>query len=143
MTTIAVRDGVMVADTAITGLGTCLGEVKKIHRIGDSIWAASGTINDALDFLDALRAGEWDELGNMEFMNPDQFAALELTKEGEVYTWGSTCRRLPIEGPFHATGSGMELALGAMGAGADAETAVRIAARFDVHTREPIQVMSW
>ncbi len=44
----------------------------------------------------------------------------------------------PIEAPFAAIGSGAELALGAMAQGATAIQAVKIACRFDIHSRPPV-----
>ena len=140
MTTIAVRDGIMASDTAVTGFNTNLGEIKKLYRIGDSIFGAAGAITDCISFLDAHRTGT---INDLELDNADIFSALELTKDGEVYTWTGSVMRLPIERDYHAVGSGMEFALGAMSAGADADEAVICASELDVNTRQPIQVMTW
>ena len=44
----------------------------------------------------------------------------------------------PIDMPFAAVGTGTEIAIGAMAAGANVVAAVRIAARYDMNSRLPV-----
>lgn len=47
-----------------------------------------------------------------------------------------------IEADFAAVGSGSDAALGAMACGADARKAVRIACKYDLHSRPPVHILS-
>jgi ATP-dependent HslUV protease subunit HslV len=49
--------------------------------------------------------------------------------------------KFAMNAPFYAFGSGKEPALGAMFAGADAETAIEAAIQFDPHTGGEITVL--
>ena len=142
MTTIAFKNGVMAADTAVTRGDNHAGIAYKIRSRADgAVAGASGALPDAIKFLD------WFELNDgspIEGLGAD-FEALVAYPDGQVTEYsGSTSlgnyvgRPCPGFGTL-AIGSGWKAAAGAMAAGATAVEAVMIAAQIDVHTCGPFQ----
>lgn len=142
MTTVAYRDGILVADSGISGAGTYHGSTKKIFR-GKRNGVAGGAGHCSIfswleewaekhDFAVDFLKSHWDcEIdGVILWIKPDQ--TIWLVEDGH-------CWRL--EAPFAAIGSGEQIALGAMAAGASAEQAVHIACGFDNGSHMPLQVM--
>ena len=141
MTTIAYRDGVMAADTALIGGGVVEGAFKKIAQShgtdGPTTIGCAGSAGYFQPFVDWVR-------GKGEKPAPDKddgFDALVVRPDGSVEAYDRLMVALPIEAPFHAIGSGKELARGAMAAGATAEEAVKIACLFDTGSCEPVTVV--
>jgi ATP-dependent HslUV protease subunit HslV len=76
----------------------------------------------------------WAESG-MDFENyPDDakdLSAILIDPKGKVYLMDEEYKPFSIKNKFHADGSGGDLAIGAMEAGATAEQAVKIAIKHD------------
>ena len=137
MTTIAYRDGVLAADSASCAGGTWSGSTRKIGRAPDgSIAALSGTVVDCHAVL------RWVEHGMDERKRPveQDVAGLLITADGTVYLVEGNAPPAPITAPFYAAGSGRQIALGAMAAGASAQRAVEIACEWDTGSRGPVVV---
>ncbi|MRX32818.1 hypothetical protein [Aminobacter sp. MDW-2] len=142
MTTIAYRDGVMAADSQVTGGDMARGEAQKVGRTKKGwlvgISGASGMLDEVIAWLDAgaVRA----DYPKVSAERPvwglvavsDKRVAV-LSPEG-VMQWANAA--------FHAQGSGNEIAMGAMAMGASAEQAVRIVSEFDVYTGGRITKLS-
>lgn len=139
MTTIAIRDGIMAADTSVWE-GCYRGSKQKIVRTSlGHLFATCG------DSGITERLAKWIEDGESEDRLPrivekTDFAALVLYRDGSVGHYTERFMRSMIDGPFFALGSGNEFALGAMAMGASAEKAVEIACQFDPWSRGPVQV---
>lgn len=133
MTTIAYKDGILAADTLVTGGNTRLGHAKKIHRLsGGRLFAAAGTVDDTERLLLSLQNKR----------NPPELEDVQgilVERDGSWWLYeGSVWFRYDAD---HITlGSGSDIATGAMDAGATAEQAVLIACKRDVGSGEPIQV---
>lgn len=139
MTTIAWDGKALAFDSQTTcGNHRDLNVTKAVKRRG-AIAAVAGTSAMGLKFLDWFRtgmvgdppeAGEGDESFWGLIVTPDRLliwnSAGWLTGKSEPYTLGS----------------GGTYALGAMAAGADARTAVEIAARYDTGTGGEITVLT-
>lgn len=131
MTTIAYRDGVMAGDRA-TRYGSVIGHetTKVVRRADGALCGTAGTTTIASSFRRwflALEADPKPSLGD----DKEDIHAIIARPNGTVEIhdrmgWGV------VEGEFFAIGVGAEIALGAMAMGADAETAVKVAARFGV-----------
>lgn len=141
MTTIAYRDGVLAADTIMCMGGTLIGSTVKIARRMDGAMAGSAggaTYNAAFSlwFLDG-------EIGPPPKAEQDDHSF----DRGVIFRADGTLEvfeprgRFSATAPYFAFGSGKELALGAMFAGADAVTAVRAAIAHDPHTGGDITVL--
>jgi ATP-dependent HslUV protease subunit HslV len=133
MTTIAYKDGVMASDSACSHNETVVFDVQKVFK------------NDA-GFLLGL-AGTLMDVGIMKawFFNEDlndvprtKAYGILVSPKGKVY-FAERGLLTPVKGKHVATGSGRDLALGAMDAGASAVEAVRIASKRDSATQLPIQ----
>lgn len=141
MTTIAFDGKILAADRAITW-GDQIGETTSPKMI----------IRDDMIAFGSGDAGAWRSLACWHIDNPIGMAGWRhpppiwgesgygvyiLGRNGEVYCidkFGTVLReRVPL-----ATGSGCEIAIGALHAGATAVEAVRIACRLDKNSRGPI-----
>lgn len=141
MTTIAYRNGMIAADSAMLSGSALSGEIVKIARRKDG--ALAGAAGDAAYcslFLGWFRRGERGR-GPVarEGQNwIDRAAIIRRDRTIEIFEPHGT---FACQAPYYALGSGKEFALGAMFAGADAETAVRAAVAHDPYTDGRILVM--
>lgn len=136
MTTVVYRDGVLAADSLVT-MGGALkvhGEYRKIRRIGDFLVGASGGVADCEKFIQWLTSnGDADP-------PKGEYHALVVSPKGHVREIeGGHALPRPRKAQFYAIGSGAPFALAAMYAGADAVTAVKIAAKIDTATGLPVR----
>lgn len=139
MTTIAYRDGVMAADTVVTNGGCKAYHVHKVRHIGMWLVGLSGTAAVLEEFDALMRRHAKDKTPpsfpkSERIMEPDDgiWALVIHAKSGEVWRYDKFGHPYPVtREDFYASGSGMDLALGAMFAGADAATAVAAAIKYD------------
>mgnify|MGYP000876431079 CR=1 FL=1 len=135
MTTIAVRDGVVAADTACFHADRHVGAIRKVRRVPGGIVAICGEAQDA------ARAFEWFESGCPDERPAglaDSISGLFLREDQSVLSFDHKLIFMAIEADFHAYGSGSKVATGAMEMGATAAQAVAIACKYDAYTRHPI-----
>ncbi|WP_426355658.1 hypothetical protein ACN9MD_09695 [Stenotrophomonas maltophilia] len=135
MTTVAVKDGVMAADTQLTG--DSIHRVPKIFELPDGgliggcgeswsrtyaviKWFLSGQEGDAPEFED----------GCILILQPD----------GQILMAYDRLPAFPIMGGAAAIGSGGPIAMNYMSSGASAEKAVRATCMTEPYSSEPIQV---
>lgn len=130
-TVIATRDS-MYTDT-LCGY-TVPFKTRKYARIGTSVFAGSGDLDDIIKFFDWRRAG--GDAPNFE----DPLDVLEVCHEG-IFIWGKKLTRLWINQAFYAVGSGSQYAMGAMFAGATPQQAIKISAQLDEGTSLPIEIV--
>lgn len=136
MTTVCYRDGILAGDSLVTvgGATKVHGEYRKVRRIGDHLVGTSGGVADCERFVNWLMSGEDTEPPKGEY------AALVVTPRGRVReVEGGLPLPSPRKAKFFAIGSGAPFALAAMYAGADAVTAVKIAAKIDTATGLPVR----
>jgi len=156
MTTIAYRDGVMAGDSSFTFNDVVDTLSRKVHRLKSGALLGQAGDNDGrhlVALLDGARTAKQlpsraDLLGLRA-----NFVGLLVLPRGAVFKingalkppehWsekddGQDVGIWPIEAPFAAIGSGTDLALGALAHGASALQAVKIACRFDIHSRPPV-----
>lgn len=143
MTTIAWRGDDIAGDTQSCEGWTRTGNGSKILRIGDVLAAGSGGSALCQRFRDWLVGGArgLPDLGNPE---KDAYNAVGIVGlPGGVFvrfdaglppTWSTAA--------FYAIGSGREVAMGAMAAGATAAEAVRCAISLDIGSGGEVQVLS-
>lgn len=149
MTTIAFRDGVMAADSQMTSNGNYYATVEKIKRLScGGLYACSGDADsrELFNLIDTRTLlGQMPSVPELLELELDANAIVILPngKAYEVCVKHESDRKraeaLEMNAPFLATGSGWELAMGAMAMGASAKEAVKIACQFDVHSGGPIK----
>lgn len=140
MTTIAFCAGVLAADSQATAGGKFEGSVTKIAKRGQFLAAVCGLAPASRAFLDWFRSGmpgDCPPLGDKD----DSAWGFIYTPENRVL-WFKPSGLEDFHAPIHSTGSGSEIALGAMHAGATPEEAVAIAAKLDIHTGGDITVLT-
>lgn len=126
MTTVAVKDGVIAADSFVSSsYGRKCVKLRKIKR---SWYGVAGDWDDALKFFEWRKSG-----GDAPMMG--KLDALEIRGK-KVYYW---CGDVPEEvKPPYAIGSGADIAMGAMHFGATAEQAVALACKLDDCSSLPV-----
>lgn len=136
MTVIAFRDGVLAADSLITGGGTRIGYGTKIRKIGPVLAGASGTWAKAQAFLDWFSGG-------MDGDPPEMGEKAEglLIYDGRIATWQDDGWDHFVA-PYYAIGCGANEARGALAAGMSAYGAVEAACLVDVHCGGPIEELT-
>lgn len=145
MTTIAYKDGVMAGDSSVWVNDVYVGETVKVSKYRKSLVGHSGVLADSLKFKlwyekyidDVLYENELDGIINNIESLTDQISSettfiyvnvekqvIKIRKEGITF----------IDSCCVASGSGAEIAIGAMEAGVSAEAAVEIAIRRNAYT---------
>jgi ATP-dependent HslUV protease subunit HslV len=137
MTTIAYRDGVLAADSLVTAQGIREGAMTKIAKVGRVLAAGCGNGVRIRAFLDWVRGGM---KGAPPAMGDNSEAVILAPGHPVVYV-GSDGLMTQEGCEFYALGSGSRIAYGALAAGASAEEAVRIAARYDTSTGGEVVVL--
>lgn len=138
MTTIAVRDGVLAADSCTNCIGATFQSNPKLwksERTG-SMFGFSGVESAAILFK------EWyeNEKDRKDFPDyDDTFTFLEVKKDETYWLWFDDMVPIKIDVKYMAIGSGAHYALGAMSAGAIARTAVSIACKYDPFSTIPVR----
>lgn len=141
MTTIAYRDGVLAADTGAVCGASRMGRVEKIIRGPGGILAgACGLATYSAAFKAWVVSGC---IGNppvatQDADNCDRGFVVSADGVVTIYEEGGSWE---LSAPYFAVGSGRPEALGAMFAGADAETAVRAAMEHDAYTFGDVMVL--
>ena len=142
MTTIAVRDGVMAADTRGDQCGR-LALTQKLFQIKDGVIGICGYWSDGKLFADWYAAAadiENPPCWRLQGDEKVEFEALVLTKEG-IHWWTPALVPERVSGCFWSIGSGSIAALAAMHCGKTAQEAVYIAMQVDPRTGGDVTVM--
>lgn len=138
MTTIAYKDGIMAGDSRISHGNVTVGTTVKVFKnYRGELLGGCGAFSDLVAlrdwFLEGMKGEPPEPQGNTE--------AMFVKSDGEVmYVWGQ--RMSALEAPYHAIGSGMHLALGAMAVGANATQAVAVACHLDNGSGGPVHVVA-
>jgi hypothetical protein len=168
MTTICYKDGVMASDsrvaiesedTGVTHIYSAAklyrktiqptkqkllagGAIRKINdgKPFDVIIGLAGESSPGLVFLDWYGSGDPEPESINGAESTADFTALILTPDG-LFSADGYCRPEQILDEFYAVGTGSHAAMGAMYSGKTAAEAVEIAAKIDVYTALPLQVM--
>ena len=138
MTTIAFKDGLLVADTAVTDNGKYLGQVCKIHKIQNFMLAGAGSLLTLNKFMEWFRMGA-DVTKPFDITKENGFdvICIDLNTK-EIWEYNSDILATKIDQKYYALGTGTDFALGAMHAGATAKEAVEIACKIDIYSRKPL-----
>lgn len=108
--------------------------VTKIARIGDSIFAGAGDLDDLQRFF------SWRREGGEAPVFEDGIDILEVCTEG-IFLWGKKFVRLHVKEDVYSVGSGSPYAMGALAMGATPKEAIQVAARFDSGTGNKTEVV--
>jgi len=151
MTTIAVKDGIMAADSRCTDdLGAFATRMIKVFRLDSK--ALLGCAGDA-DFRDVVTL--FNKASAKKLPTRAELAAIKTEFQGLLLFPNGTLFFIDItpgEGSsseykgsvvecrerFAAVGSGQQFAMGAMAAGRGAKQAIEIACRYDIHSGPPV-----
>ena len=136
MTTIALKDGVLACDKQGTNYGTISTCAAKMVHSDSSVYCFCGTLTTGLKFINWLLDEQRGKAPSIR-----KTCVVEMDKKtGAAYVWEDNIP-IKIEDSVFATGSGGDVALGAMEAGATPEEAIKIATKWDTHTGKGVQVV--
>lgn len=139
MTTIVYRDGIMAADSCVSYNDAKTAAVTKIWEVEGTLIGVSGS----LSALAMVRSVVTDAGSIWPAMARDEHCSgIMVAPSGVIHFVGSNGIPIEVDAEFHAIGSGAELAIGAMAAGASAAEAVKIAIQYDCFSAGPIDILS-
>lgn len=147
MTTVAYKDGVMAADSGSWFSNVVYRGAIKIAKGHDgSLHGVCGNAPDAEGYLKWVNDGMVGDPPKPEATNREDgrsaFLALVVPSSGDVLrVWSAYGWENHNGVPCFAIGSGSEMAIGAMAAGADAEHAVGIVAEHSDYAALPVRTI--
>lgn len=142
MTTIAYKGGVLAADTLGTRNGMRDGVSTKILARDGLLAGAAGASQYCRAFRDWFAKGCIGECPNMGDPEKDWGEGFVIRPDETIITFGPSAAWVDKPyGGLQAWGSGAEIALGAMAAGATADQAVAIAMKYDTKSGGEITVL--
>ncbi|USN15553.1 nucleophile aminohydrolase [Brevundimonas phage vB_BpoS-Kikimora] len=139
MTTIAYRDGVLASDSLVTMNGIREGSAVKIESHRGVLFGGVGTWAAVVSFMAWVRKGAHGRCP-MESSGAESTGFI-IAPSGHAVLF-SEYGSLTVDRPYFALGSGRELALGAMAAGATASEAVHCALEYDIYSGGPVRVLT-
>lgn len=143
MTTIAFKDGILAADSAVTASGNWEGSCMKIAKLKPSIFAGFAGALAVQETVFEWIAGGMDRKKIPTIMDGGEdykWDCLVITPDA-VWSLERSFLRSFTQSPYYAIGSGADLALGAMAMGATANQAVEAACKHDIYSRQPITML--
>lgn len=139
MTTVAFKAGSLAADTATSSQNNIIRQdVPKIAAHHDCLAGACGSAVYCAAFLRWFMASEFGEPPKATQTDGDSGMIVRPDGKLHLYEDGGW---FPSDPPYYAMGSGRDYALGAMFAGADAETAVLAGCEHDPHSGGGVTVL--
>ena len=138
----------MAADSLVTSGGMTAGYADKVRDINGYIVGIAGNWGVASELFDWFTDECKDTIKRPPstiHVDDDKYPVTILAvrkKDGAVYAIDGLGYPQPIKGPFHAIGSGREIALGAMEVGGDAVAAVKAAIKHDCYSGGKVRVLS-
>ncbi len=141
MTTIAYKHGILAADTLCTsGMDLRIGNITKIWMGKSYMGGLSGTISDGALFK------KWLVKDNLKGDIPDfskDLKAVIIGRDHNIYYMAIAGILVPVDATCAASGTGEEVALGAMHAGASAEQAVEISIGLDIYSGGDVHILQF
>lgn len=150
MTALAYKDGIMAADTQVKAGNQLTGHTSKLIKTAyGSLVGAAGLLDLAQLAMRMARDNTLDIWLDGTMLRPlelytkadDDIELIVVKPDGVVVHIDG--RGLPIiyDAPWHAEGSACRFLMGAMAAGADAQTAVELACEWDVTCGGEVQTL--
>lgn len=141
MTTICYRTDTkeMSSDSSCLDGDTHAGGIRKVWRIGKCLVGFAGTITAGLQFLQWYKLGADDEA---LFPWGAELHVLVITPDNKIKMYEANSMEpvvLSKRDKYMAIGSGMDVALGALHAGASSADAVRAAIKHNINSKPPVR----
>ena len=145
ITTIAYRLGILAFDSkAVENDTTHKGLCDKGRQTKALIMAGCGNASDIECVMNWLEAGGGEDKKkdfNL-YAREVKCEVIAIDKKGIVTFYEESCCGFTLEAPFFAIGSGYDLAMGAMAAGASAKEAIQIACKYNINTGGPVRTLN-
>lgn len=141
MTAIAIRNGVIAADSSRWHGELCFGTCQKVFRLkAGALLTGAGNEATILAMYHWIDAGMPSDRVPGEDTSEDGFTVFWLTRFNELMRFDDSTNYVSEPAPFIAAGMHSDFLMGAMAAGASAEQAVTLAIAHCAFARGPIQV---
>lgn len=145
MTTVAFKDGILAADRQVSQGNRVFAEIDKVFQVSDTLFVGvCGTVSSIHQFLRWMEKHEnfkQHMLDKPDTASDANFDALIVdSSDKSIWCIDQTYEPYPIYGDIFAIGSGADIAIGAMAAGASAKKAIQIASKYDITTGIAIQM---
>ena len=141
MTIIAYKDGVLAADSQLSAGSLICGTDRKLIRLEGYMLGGCGNSEDWELFLEWFEKTLKNPLTPRPLLNKNaDFICIKKNKS--IIYYGSKLIPYNVKSKFHALGSGMDIAYGAMAAGASAKEAVKITCKYHKDCSLPLQWMT-
>lgn len=146
MTTIAYRDGVMAGDSAYTDDCRIVGLGPKVIRFKHVLYGGAGDADDRVLVSILKKVKTPADLPSVKVLRKfeQDLDALIVFRDGRTFSLYAAAKAGAQHGlheifyPFASIGSGRDVALGAMAAGASAERAVEISCEHTTYSCPPV-----
>lgn len=138
ITTLAYKDGVLASDSLATANGNRVSLVTKVMEKNGILFGGSGSLSMVQHFFDWVRGGMEGDPPEMQEGSTYE-GVIIVAPTMLLFTPHGLIRR--PAGPWWSSGSGWEIAAGAMMAGKSAIEAIEVAIEIDVYSGGPIQAV--
>jgi 20S proteasome alpha/beta subunit len=147
MSTVVFVDGEFAADSQVSQETLYIGSnSRKVGIIGKYAYGMVGGVHDLSELIKWLKKGGPDSIDEDVRDYPgfslDQSEAIVATRTNDgfklYYLSNNGISEDPWQHPFQAIGSGAELAIGALEAGATPTQAIEIACKYDAYSSLPV-----
>lgn len=145
MTTIAYKDGKVVSDTKVSGLGQCT-RIKIKHvtvKSKHGIFGLCGDLSHCYLFEKFFLLNSKEAKDKLEGLEKPEYLAVFIEEDGTVYEYSNSTTPAVYTTHVAAWGSGAEFALGAMYAGKSAKEAIQLTSKLDHCTGYETTVLSF
>lgn len=137
MTTIVANLECMAADQRVTGDGPIC-HVKKMHRIGNSIFGLAGDVMAGMAVIEWLKTPKRNRAMLYKIFGEDvqwryEFVLMELSPEG-LALWNAWGVRMPLLDAVYGIGTGASVAVDAIENGVAPDEAIRRAIKRDEYS---------
>lgn len=140
MTTIVYKDGILACDSQVTtNSEVIIGYCNKIQEFDNEVICGSGSTTAIKQFIDWHRRG--DDPEKKPTLLGDGCVCFVIDKKTLELKRYCDCWYDSIGASFYVTGSGMEIAIGALEMGATAEEAIKAACKYDTGTGGEVHVL--
>ena len=143
MTTIAWDGNTLAADKRAVN-GTSHSTVTKIRKIKGELCGGGGQFSSVLEMFEWINKGKKPEEFPKSQLDDDKWAPiLVITKTNKILKYEQSPIPIEYEDGMQAIGSGRDYALAAMHLGKNAKEAIEVASKFDPHTGNGVDTLSF
>lgn len=141
MTVVCYKDGVMAADSNVVYGNLIIGSAQKVLKTDDGfLVGGSGNLANLAMFFDWFQ-NEDEGKPSLDELKLEDIDVITVDPDGNVFIIDSSGWPMEIKADYYVSGTGSQIAMGAMAQGATAIQAVELACKFVPGCGGDIQVV--